>query len=116
MSMAATDQAPAAAAPSAAAPPAMAASAATALRRCHRRPANRPTPTAIRCLSAAPAAPPPGEPRELDEDEYTDGGYSEYSMYEEKLIEYETRQLDYEEQMLQREERQQQPPPARPPP
>ena len=34
--------------------------------------------------------------RSLNEDEYTDGGYSDFEDYEEKMFEYENRQLDYE--------------------
>ena len=41
---------------------------------------------------------------DMEEDEYTDGGYSEYSQYDEKLLEYEGRQLDYEEKLMDYEE------------
>lgn len=56
-------------------------------------------------LPPKPPLPPPGEPRELDDDQYTDAGYSEFSGYEDKVLAYEEKMLNYEESLLDIEER-----------
>ena len=51
-----------------------------------------------------PPRPPPGEPLELEADQYTDGGYSDCSNDDAKLLRYEELQLEYDELQLEYEE------------
>ena len=53
-----------------------------------------------------PPRPPPGEPRDLDESEYTDHGYSDCSDYEDAMLAYEERMIEASMKAVEEEEQQ----------